>query len=420
MGIIKKIDSTSINFDKYKEITPRIYEDSKKLAKKLKNKKIIHLNSTQLGGGVSELLHSQTPLERSLGIDSSWYIINAPVEFFKTTKKIHNLLQGEKGSLTNSEKEIYLNWIDKEIAPTFQKLIQKEKPDIIVIHDPQPLPLIKYIPKDITPILRIHIDLSEPNLKTLEFLQPLIQQYKLVVLSHPEYRPQWLPKKKTVIIMPAINPFTIKNEIISQSKAKQILQTFNINTDNPIVSQVSRFDPWKDPLGVLKTFYIAKNKFPKLQLILAGLFQAKDDPQAKEMFEKVKKQAEGDSDIFLFADPTTIKDIDNSLFVNAIYTASTVVMQKSIKEGFGLTVTEAMLKGKPVIGGNTLGIALQIKHKKNGFLVSSPEEAAKYLIKLLSNKKLQNRIGKTAQKYVKDNFLLSRFVLDHLELYNNI
>lgn len=418
MNGLEKVPTIDKDFYKYEKLTPEIIKESKSLSNKIKkNKKIIHINSTQLGGGVSELLKSQIPLERSLGLDSNWYIIKAPTRFFEITKQIHNFLQGEKGNLDESERDFYLEWIHKQIAPSFKQLIDQEKPDIVIIHDPQPLPLIDYFPKNIVSILRMHIDLSNPNIHILDFLLPLIEKYQLTIYSHPDYCPNCLNNGKTEIIMPAIDPFNLKNKTMEKSKAERILSLYNIHPDYPIISQVSRFDPWKDPLGTLEAYYLAKNKIDNLQLIMAGIFQAYDDPEAIEVFKKVEKQAQGDPNIFLFADPKKLKDIGNDSFINAIYTASDVIIQKSIKEGFGLVVTEAMWKGKPVIGGKAKGIALQIKHDENGFLVDSAEQAGQWAIRLLKDKNLREEIGQAAHESVKNNFLLSRYILDHLKIY---
>ncbi len=417
MDHLDQVKIQAKDFREYQKITPEICEKSIKISQKLKGKKIIHINSTQLGGGVSELLKNQLPLERSLGINSSWYIIKAPENFFKITKKIHNLLQGEPGFLSAAEKYFYLEWLYQKIAVSFKELLAKEKPDIVVIHDPQPLPLIDYFGKKTLSILRLHIDLSQPNQHILEFLQPLIEKYMMIILSHPSYRPDWLNKEKSKIIMPAIDPFTEKNKEMSHIEAERIISNYGVKINQPIISQVSRFDPWKDPLGVLKAYYLAKKDFPKLQLILAGLSQACDDPQALKIFKEVKKQSGQDPDIHIFFKPSDLRGITNDSFINSVYTVSSVVMQKSIKEGFGLTVTEAMWKKKPVIGGQTKGISLQIKDNQNGFLVSSPEEAAEKLIQLLKNPNLIKKMGQAAHQSVKNNFLISRFVLDNLEAY---
>jgi len=419
-GYLEKVETVSQSFDAYKELTPKLWRDCLRLAKKIQGKRIIHINSTYLGGGVAELLRTQIPLENSLGLKSQWFVIKAPEKFFEITKKIHNLLQGKKGSLNKLEKKFYLEWINKKIAPLFKDLLLKEKPDLVIIHDPQPLPLVEFFSRGIVPVLRLHIDLSAPCQSILSFFQPFIEKYRLVILTSSVYRPIWLSRKKVRIIQPAINPFSEKNKFIKLSQAKEILFHFDVNPSQPIVAQVSRFDPWKDPLGVIQAYYLAKNQFPSLQLLLVGFFQAADDPEAKEVFKKVEKHARGDSDIFLFADPSVLRDISNDLFVNAVYTASSVILQKSIKEGFGITVTEAMWKGKPVIGGRTTGIALQITHNQNGFLVSSPEEAGKYLIELLKSKSLRERIGQAAHQTVKEKFLFPRLILDHLRLYQEL
>lgn len=407
------------SFRRYKALTPRSYRGVVNLSKRLRGIRVFHINSTAAlgGGGVTELLRSQIPLERSLGIDSKWFIIQAEPNFYRITKKIHNLLQGKVGeSLQRKEKELYLQTI-REAARDFRELIAEERPDIIIIHDPQPLPLIECIPSTIPSILRLHIDLSKPHTETFEFLRPLIERYTRVIITSPVYRPAWLPKKKTVVSMPAIDPFVEKNQAMSRKNACNILQFFNVHTDQPIMSQVSRFDAWKDPLGVIHAYYIAKKKIPDLQLILVGIMFAADDPEAIDILTHVKKHA-SDPDIFVFAYPEDLRGVPNDVFINAIQSASDIILQKSLREGFGLTVTEAMWKGNAVIGGKTEGISLQIKNGHNGFLVSSPEEAAQAVVRLCNNKRLRTRIGTAAKKSVKEKFLFSRLIHDHLKLYS--
>ena len=420
MKYFKEQKLEKIDFERFKKITPREFKEAKFLAKKLQGIKILNINSTSLGGGVAEILKSQLPLENSLKINSFWYVLKAPTEFFKITKKIHNFLQGEKGSLKESEKNFYLEFLFKKAGPDFKKLLFKIKPHILIIHDPQPLPLINFVPPSIKTILRIHIDLSEPNKETAFFLKPFIEKYQKVIFSHKDYRFNLLPQEKIKIIFPAIDPFSEKNRFLKISQAKEILAFLGIHPEKPILLQVARFDPWKDHLSTLKAYYLAKNHFPKLQLVLVGIPQPKDDPQAQEVFEKIKKHAKGDPDVYLFSDIKQIKTISPDLFINALNTASTVFMHKSIKEGFGLAITEAMWKKKPVIGGKTKGIELQIIHKKNGFLVENAEEAAFWIEKLLKDKNLRKKIGKRAYETVKSKFLISRLVLDHLKLYQEL
>ncbi len=416
-----KVRAKRLNFTKYKTLTPKIYTLARKSAKSLKGKSILHINSTALGGGVAELLKSQVPLEENLGIKSQWFTINPPAFFFKITKKMHNLLQGRQGTpISAKEKSTYINVI-KKMQPDFEKLINSFRPDLVIIHDPQPLPLIEILEtKKMPAVLRIHIELSAPNPTLMEFLRPLIKKFNLVIFTSKAYKPLWLERKKACFAMPAIDPFSAKNKKMPLPEAESILALYNINIDRPIVAQISRFDSWKDPLGVIGAYYIAKKQIPDLQLVLAGIMEAADDPEAKELFKKVQKHAKGDPDIFLFSNKADLMGIPNAVFINALQTASGVILQKSIREGFGLTVTEAMWKGKAVIGGKTEGIIKQIKNNKNGFLVSSPEEAAKRVVQLLKNPALAKRVGKAARKSVQKNFLMSRLVLDHLRIYKKL
>ncbi|NOY35713.1 MAG: glycosyltransferase [bacterium] len=379
----------------------------------LKGVSVVHINSTACGGGVAELLQSQIPLERGLGIDSHWVVINGDKEdmFFTITKKIHNLLQGEKGTLTENEKKLYLRH-NKRAFPELKKILKKIKPDIVVIHDPQPLPLVGAIPRGIKVVFRLHIDISAPNARALNFIKPFITEFNRIVVSNPLYRPEWFPKEKTDIIYPAIDPLLPKNKILSRAAVRQLAKKYGINPDDKIVSQVSRFDPWKDPVGVIKAFNIARKKIAGLKLILIGSV-ADDDPESKEIYAEVKDFSNGDPDILL------ITKKDNTL-VNVIQSASGAVLQKSLREGFGLTVTEAMWKGKAVIGGDTIGIASQIEDGKNGFLVSSIKRAGEAIIKLVGNPKLAKKMGAAARKTVQEKFLTPAMVLEHLKLYSKL
>ncbi|HHD92114.1 MAG TPA: glycosyltransferase [Candidatus Portnoybacteria bacterium] len=409
---LEKIKTQPQDLNRYQDLTPEIIKECFLLAKNIQGLKILHINSTSNGGGVAELLRTQIPLEKSLGLKSSWLTIKAPEKFFKTTKKIHNLLQGEEGSLTEEEKEIYQNWLQKKIGPRFLEIIQEEKPQIVIIHDPQPLPLIEFIPQNIFSILRIHIDLSMPNKSTLDFLRPWMEKYQLGIFTHPNYRPKWWPIEKAKFIAPAINPFTNKNKLMVLSQAQKILNSFQVKTDQPIISQISRFDPWKDQISTIEGYYLAKNKVSSLKLVLVGSCQTDDDPGAKLIFEKIKKEVQSDPNIFLFSD-------SDSSFINAVYTASQIIIQKSIREGFGLTITEAMWKGKPVIGGKTTGIEMQIEDGKNGFLVSDAQEMSEKIILLLKNLSLQEKIGHAAHQTVQDKFLFPKLILEHLKIYTS-
>ena len=416
MSQLIEIKTKSKSFKKFSRLAPKIFASVEKSSKKLKDKKIFHINSTKNGGGVAELLQSQISYEKSLGIDSRWFYIKAPEKFFKITKKMHNLLQGKPDALSASEKAFYLKQ-NKILEKSFEKIVLSKKPDLIIIHDTQPAPLINRVENKIPTILRLHIDLSSPEKSIILFLKEFIEKYDSIILTHSSYKPQWLKKSKTEIIMPAIDPFTEKNEDMPIIKAKKILSGYGIDVHKPLITQVSRFDPWKDPLGVIKAYKLAKKEIPDLQLALVGFFETPDDPEMALVYKKVKKESNGDNDIFLFSDLKKLREPSDNPLINAAYTASDVILQKSIKEGFGLTVTEAMWKSKTVIGGNTTGIKTQIQNNKNGFIVSNPEQAAKLIIKLINNPKLNKTIGKKARQTVKDNFLMPRLILEHLNLY---
>lgn len=422
-----KLIKNKLNFiagdviQQHRTLTPKIYQNLNRLMPKIKGRTIIHVNSTRYGGGVAEILKSQVPLENSLGLRSYWFTMRAPRRFFVVTKKIHNLLQGKAGIFTEKEKNFYLS-INRELGESLKRFCQRFNSGIVIIHDPQPLPMVGSIPENFSSILRLHIDLSTPNPNMLDFLRPIIAQYSLVALSDPDYRLSfpWLKKSKIKIILPAINPFDEKNRFMDNRIAEDIVKQFGINSFKPIIVWVSRFDPWKDPLGVIRAYYLAKNKIPELQLVLAGFSLAKDDPEAMTIFEKVKKHAKGDPDIHLFLNPKKLKDVSVDIFINALYTTASIIIQKSLREGFGLTITEAMWKGKAVIAGLTEGATLQIKNGKNGILVSSPEEAAKAIVSLIKNEKLRQRLGKTAHQSVKRKFLMLRFILDNVKVYNQL
>ncbi|MEE8131454.1 MAG: glycosyltransferase [Candidatus Paceibacterota bacterium] len=413
--MIKKVSLSKKNIKDYKSVAgATIIRQLKKNSRALKGKRIVHINSTPRGGGVAEILSSLVPLQQSLGIKASWFSFDAPKRFFKITKKIHNGLQGKKNNLTNKEKDFYsaINW----------NLAQKLKnipADLFIIHDPQPLAIILFF-RQKPMIARIHLDLSTPNKKVFSWILPILAQYDKIIVSLKEFAPKGISKKKILIVPPAIDPLNAKHAPVSKKKARKILSKFGINPNKPLIAQVSRFDHWKDPLGVIDAFRLAKEKIPELQLILLGLFLEKDDPQSREVFKEVKNKAKCCSDIFLFSDPKKLenKKIDNDTFVNAVQCGSDLILQKSIKEGFGLTATEAMWKWKTVIAGTAAGLKLQIQNNKNGFIVKNPKEAARIIVRLLKNPKIRKKIGRQARLSVKKKYLITRLLNDHLKLYN--
>ncbi|OHA06305.1 MAG: hypothetical protein A2934_05185 [Candidatus Sungbacteria bacterium RIFCSPLOWO2_01_FULL_47_10] len=409
------------NIDDYKPFSPKTVLLLKKTAKKFRGKAIIHINATAHGGGVVEILKSQVPLERSLGLKSYWLVIKAKPSFYEITKKIHNLLHGKEGGLTEGEKKEYIA-VNKALATSFRAFCGKNgiSSGIVIVHDPQPLGMIHGIPKEFFPVLRLHIDLLTPNVDAVRFFEHSMDAYPVIVVSNAEYinpLSAFAFSKKIFVLPPALDPLSEKNVPMTPEAARMILAQFNINYLDPIVTQVSRFDPWKDPMGVIQAYYIAKNSVPNLQLVLAGFIVAKDDPEAERIFDTVKKHAKGDPDIFLFSDPRNLGSVSNEIFISALYTASSVVVQKSVREGFGLTMTEAMWKGKVVVAGDTSGGRLQIKNNRTGILVKSPEEAGRAIARLLKSETVRIRLGRAAHRSVARRFLLPIFLLKNIRLY---
>jgi trehalose synthase len=408
-----------IKYVDYAVFDAKIINQFNILKKSLHGIQVVHLNATAKGGGVAELLNSQIAFERSLGINSSWYSIEADNDFFIITKKIHNLLQGKEGCLSRGEKNYYLQ-VNERLSEELNDLLAKNPQAIVVIHDPQPLAMIKNIQENGKCILRLHIDLSYSNRNIISFLRPYVSKYKYVVISNIKFR-KTLQISKTAlkIIPPAIDPLANKNLPITDNRAWSILQKFGLDSDKQLITQVSRFDAFKNPIGVVKAFKKIKLKKNNLQLVLAGFAFAKDDPEAFEMYKQTKKIAGDDKDIHLFIDPIVLKknQITNDEFIRALYTVSTVIVQNSLQEGFGLTITEAMWKEKAVIAGNAEGPRMQITNNKNGIIIDSNKQLTKCLMHLLDNESLRLKLGKTARKSVGKNFLLPKYIFNHLNLY---
>lgn len=412
--MIEKVKIKEKEFKKYKGIIEKgLFLEIKNLASKLKGKRIIHINSTALGGGVAEILRTLVPLMKSIGLEAEWYTIPGDKKFFDK-KFLHDSLQGAKGDLPDDFFSYYLFHLEK-----LAKLFKDISADAWVIHDPQPAGLINFLPDLHPSICRLHIDTSHPNKKTLDFLLPILNAYDRVIFSMNEFACAGIQRNKIKIFRPAIDPFSSKNKKMSTKKAKDIVKKVGINPEKPLVSQVARFDPWKDPIGSINAYQIAKCKIPNLQFAFLGFFIAKDDPGAERIYKEVKEKVK-DKNVFLFADPKIIGKIDIDTFVNAIQTASNVILQKSIREGFGLVVSEAMWKEKVVIGGNVGGIKSQIKDSNNGFLVNSSKEAAERIIEIFQKKEIRKKIGKAAKETVRKNFLMPRLLKDYLYLFEEI
>jgi len=403
------------NLDKYQDLIPsKILKEIEELKEDLKGLKVFHINATPRGGGVAEILKSLVPLMKGVGLKADWYTIPPRNNFFEITKKMHNALQGKKYRFPYSARKKYILHMSRTT-----ELMRDMKPDIWVIHDPQPAGVIMFLPNFHPSISRLHIDLTSPNREVWKFVTSFLEGYDKVILSSKEFLKEEI-KEKSIIFQPAIDILNPKNQPLSLNNANEILRNFGINPDKPLITQVSRFDPWKDPFGVVEAYQLAKKKIPDLQLALVGLFLARDDPEAERVYQKVEKKGEKDPNIFLFAQREVLGSLKVHVFVNALQVASDVILQKSIREGFGMSIAEAMWKGKAVIGGNVGGIKLQIKDGKNGFLVSSPKEAAKRIVQLIENPRLREKLGRAARETVREKFLMPRLLRDYLKLFKEL
>lgn len=383
-------------------IVDEIYEN----ASHLKDKHVVCISSTYQGGGVAEMLNSMVPMFDDVGLEFGWRILHGTPDFFTITKKFHNALQGDKVNLSDRKKQIYY-----ETNRRFAKFTHLNH-SLVVVHDPQPLPLIDFYEKTQPWILRLHIDITKPNHEIWEYLKGYMKKYDHVVVSHEDYKKKDL-KVPQSIIFPTIDPLTIKNKPISVNTINTYLTKYGVKPDKPIVSQVSRFDKFKDPKGVLKIFEKVRKEID-CQLILLGSL-ATDDPEGQKIFEDVKKTAERSS----FREDIHLLLVDNDILVNAVQSASTVVIQKSLREGFGLVVSEALYKKTPVVASNVGGIPFQVIDGETGFL-HDPKDVngfAGSVIRLLNDDMLREELGAKGHTHVRDNFLITRLMLDWLKLF---
>jgi trehalose synthase len=388
--------------DDYLEVVPKGTIDFLKcLAEQVKGRKILHINSTKVGGGVAEMLISHLPILQELGLDAQWQTISGTEAFFNITKSFHNALQGQDQRLSERMLQTYLE-VNRE---NVQRL--SFDANYVVIHDPQPAALIESRPTKSKWVWRCHIDISRPQSKVWSFLKQFVVNYDAAIFSLPRFA-QRLPIPQ-FCIFPSIDPLSDKNRDLSLQEQSRILSRLNVPADKPILLQVSRFDRFKDPLGVIQTYRLVKKQHD-VQLVLAG-GEATDDPEGKTALSEVTEAAREDPDIHILLLPP-----DANLEINALQRSATIVLQKSLREGFGLTVAEAMWKGKPVIGGSAGGITVQLVYGVTGFTVNSVEGAAFRIRHLLNNPELMTKIGENGKEYVRQNFLITRHLGDWLAL----
>ncbi|MBI3862864.1 MAG: glycosyltransferase [Planctomycetia bacterium] len=380
------------------------------LAAPLRGIRVLHVNATPYGGGVAEMLFSEIPLLRDLGLAADWRIIRGDVEFFNVTKRMHNGLQGARRDLTTDEQNVYLE-NSKRIARLFD-----EDYDLVVVHDPQPLALLHLHGKGKARwIWRCHIDTSQPNDQVWNFLKPFLSGYDAAVFTLDSFEPPDLPVPHVEAIPPAIDPESPKNIDLDPNLARRLLRWVGVELDRPLVTQISRFDPWKDPLGVIAAFRLVQRQFPEVQLALVGSM-ALDDPEAWEMYRQIQDASRATPGIQVFTNLTGVGNVE----VNAFQRLSNVVIQKSLREGFGLVVAETLWKGTPVVAGRAGGIPLQLQDDVGGFLVESVEACAERTAWLLEHPQEARAIGERGRDIVHQRFLLPRLIADDLRLYRTL
>jgi trehalose synthase len=386
-----------------------LVEEIQALAEPLKGKRVLHLSATAMGGGVSEILYALVPMMRDAGLETEWNIILGREEFFNVTKILHNALQGNPNGLTKNDWEIY----DYYNALNAKEL--EGEYDYVIVHDPQPAALRNYLNDRAGRwVWRCHIDLSTPNEEVLERIVPMVQPYDCKVFHLQSYVPAHVDGK-VEIVPPAIDPLSPKNMALSPEDAAFVCDQFGVDVDRPLICQVSRFDPWKDPLGVIDAYRLVKERNDSVQLALVGSM-ATDDPEGWDFFQKTHEHAGGDEDIKILNNLNNVGAIE----VNAFQSQADVVLQKSIREGFGLTVSEALWKARPTIAGNVGGIPLQIEDGKSGYLVDSAEQAAERCAAILEDPELGKTLGRSGKEYVRTHFLMPRLLRDWLRIFNEL
>jgi trehalose synthase len=398
------------NLDDYLPVVgEKIIGDIYQKAHRLTSKHVVHINSTGHGGGVAEILNSLVLLMNDVGVDTGWRVLLGPMDFFSVTKKFHNALQGDSINLSANKKNLYLGTNNR-----FSMFTHLDH-DCVIVHDPQPLPLIKFNRKKQPWIWRCHIDITNPDKETWDYIKPFILRYDLMIISSKRFKKDDLVIDQRVI-HPSIDPLSLKNMEISDDTISKIFKKFNIPTDKPLITQVSRFDPWKDPEGALKVFEIVKEKMDCRLVYCYNM--APDDPEGIVMYSKIEKKArkylERGDVLFVLG--------DNQILVNALQRKSSVILQKSTREGFGLSVAEAQWKETPVVASKVGGIPEQIVNNKTGFLVDPYDLAgcADSVVTVLKDRKLSREMGKQGKDFVRKNFLITRHLLDYLTLLSDV
>jgi trehalose synthase len=399
------------SLDAYESVAPeQVLAELREQARALKGARILHVNATPYGGGVSEMLRSTIPLLRDLGMEAEWKVIGGRPDFFHATKTLHNALQGAARSLSETEQSAYDQCV-AENAPTVDGDY-----DFVIVHDPQPVGLLRAHGKgDARWVWRCHIDTSEPNPHAWRFLAPYLQDFDAAVFTMREFVPPGLRGPRVEVIAPAIDPLSPKNIELDTHTATQILDWIGVDLPGRLVTQVARFDPWKDPLGVIDAYRLVREEIPGLQLALVGSM-ALDDPEGWEVYSQVSDAAGDDEQIHIYTNLTGVGNFE----MNAFQRLSELVVQKSIREGFGLVVSESLWKGTPVVAGHAGGIPMQMSDAAGGRLVEGTRDCATAMLELLQEPAMARQLGRSGRERVREHFLLPRLLRDELRLLSTL
>jgi trehalose synthase len=412
--VLERVPLLAKELDDYADVVePGTIERLRALAEPLQGARVLHVNATAYGGGVAELLATHVALLRSVGVEADWQVMSGSDEFFAVTKTVHNALQGADVEWTSNMQRIYLERV-LDNALNFDG-----EWDFVVMHDPQPAALRELLrdrkSTNAKWVWRCHIDLTDANAIVWDFFRPYVEQYDACVFTMPQFVPANLRAPQIVHAPPCIDPLSVKNLDLAMPFVNEICKTYGIDVKAPVVCQISRFDPWKDPVGVIEAFRLVREQLPDAQLVLAGSM-ATDDPEGFHYWELSEAAAGGDPHIHLLSNIQQV----GSVQINAFQRAADVVVQKSLREGFGLTVSEGLWKGRPVIGGACGGITLQIEDGVDGFLVDSVEECAARTLELLSDPARADKMGATGREHVRHSFLSTRELEDWLRLFGTL
>lgn len=409
--MLQSVDVGERRLSAYRGLVPdSLLQEVREAAAPLRGVRVLHLNATPYGGGVSELLRSAVPLLGDLGVVADWRVITGDNAFFDATKAIHNGLQGAPGALSEQQQSVYIE-NSRRNAELFE-----ESYDLVVVHDPQPAGILRWHGKgNARWVWRCHIDTGAPAAEVWALIRPFLEGYDAAVFTMGSFVPPELPIPRTVVIPPAIDPLSPKNLPLPRGLARQVLDWVGLRLDAPLVTQVARFDPWKDPLGVIRAYRLVREEVPGLQLALAGSM-ALDDPEGWRVYEQIRAESATDPLVHVFTNLTGVGNIE----VNALQRLSDVVVQKSVREGFGLVVSEALWKGTPVVAGRAGGIPLQMADDVGGYLVDDVGQCASAIRRLLDHPQEGARLAEQGRERVGEHFLLPRLLLDELQLMDEL